>query len=573
VVTSWVRLGRSRLSRTLGILVLILFAFEGRAQQDLRPADRLPEPPEFETESDSPPIELPPLTGDETEATSATLIIMVKAIIVSGHTVLSAAEIERIIAPYRERWIGSADLLDLTRALTRLYVSQGYVTSKVILPDQDFEDDVLHIEAVEGQLAAINIEGNRTFRDVYFRTRLERAGRQPLNVLELADQIELFQRDPRIERIDAVLKPTERAGISTLEIRLVERSPWAASLRADNYHTPSVGSYGGGIAFAQANVLGFGDEISIDTSFTEGLVDVEPRFSTPLWAGDTELSLAYRYAESEVVEEPFSDLDIEGEIHSVSLELSHPVYRSRSVSFWAGAIAEWRKARSKLLGRSFCFQARVLDCTPTVSVLRAFQELRWRGRATALVARSTFNLGVKALGATQATGSSRPDGQFFSWLGQIQWVQLPPISESWPSWLRETQFALSTVIQLTDDPLLSLEQIAIGGPETIRGYRKNLIVRDNGVFASGEIRIPILRDAFGRHRVEFGPFVDIGRGWDSRDSTISETIASVGLGLRVFPTESLRAEFHWGYRLMDQEHQRDPLQENGFNFRVVWNVF
>ena len=52
------------------------------------------------------------------------------------------------------------------------------------------------------------------------------------------------------------------------------------------------------------------------------------------------------------------------------------------------------------------------------------------------------------------------DGQFFSWLGQFQWVEQFP-----PGLLLVTQLNS----QLTPDSLLPLEKFSVGGVDTVRG--------------------------------------------------------------------------------------------------------
>ena len=42
-----------------------------------------------------------------------------------------------------------------------------------------------------------------------------------------------------------------------------------------------------------------------------------------------------------------------------------------------------------------------------------------------------------------------------------------------------------------------MEQIAVGGMRTVRGYRENQMVRDNALISSLELRIPLLRTALG----------------------------------------------------------------------------
>ena len=65
-------------------------------------------------------------------------------------------------------------------------------------------------------------------------------------------------------------------------------------------------------------------------------------------------------------------------------------------------------------------------------------------------------------------------------------------------------------------PLLSLEKIAIGGVNSVRGYPEHLLVRENGVAATLELQLPI----FGYRRqpnplsLVLVPFVDYGRSRD-----------------------------------------------------------
>ena len=68
--------------------------------------------------------------------------------------------------------------------------------------------------------------------------------------------------------------------------------------------------------------------------------------------------------------------------------------------------------------------------------------------------------------------------------------------------------------QISADPLLSIERFAIGGRDTVRGYRENQLVRDSGVVASAELRIPLWRDSLRRPLLELVPFMDYGTGWN-----------------------------------------------------------
>jgi len=568
------------LTKALAYLIGLTFAasFELPAQaqegiEGVRPSDERPALPALEDEEAEPSIELPPIEGSRPPEAPGVLRIWVARFEVLGSTVFSSEQLDAVTAPYSDRWVTTSDLVAATQALTQLYVSQGYVTSEAFLPDQDLEGSVIRIEVVEGGVSSLTIEGNRYIRDVYLRSRIMRAARTPLNVRELVQQLELLQRAPQIERITAVLGAREGPGENPLQVHVSESFPLAMAAIADNHRSPSIGSTGGGFDVARWNLIGLGDTISLRWRFTEGLRDVDSRIMVPITPYDTQLSMGYRYSESDVVDDPFSDLNIDAELQSAFVELRQPLIRSRAMSLWAGITGEWRESRTRVLGRTFCFQAGVLDCKSTVAVIRVRQDFSWRSRQSAVAARSTLSFGLNALGATNSSISDRPDSEFFAWLGQLQWAQIIPLPKATPHWLAGTQVVARADVQLAGDPLLSIEQIAVGGARTVRGYRQNLLVRDNGAIGAIELRVPVLKDPFGRPQLEIAPFFDAGHAWNESSPTRSKTLTSIGVGLRLSPTNTIRGEFYWGYRLNDEIIEGDFLQRNGFHFRVVWNVF
>lgn len=91
--------------------------------------------------------------------------------------------------------------------------------------------------------------------------------------------------------------------------------------------------------------------------------------------------------------------------------------------------------------------------------------------------------------------------------------------------------------QLAGETLPPLERFTVGGLDTVRGYPENLLVRDNGLVLSGELRVPIVRHDGGRGVLALAPFVDLGDSWHAEGHVPGHTgeprtIASAGLGLR-----------------------------------------
>lgn len=548
-----------------------------------RPGDERPELPEIEElppEEPTPaPLELPPIppvTEEERGRLSLGRGVFVREFRVEGSTVFTAEELARVTAPYAGRAITSEELLDARDAITEHYIDAGYLTSGATIPDQSVEDGVIRIHVVEGVLANVAVEGTQRFRPHYFRSRLERAGRAPVNVVQLEDQLQRFQRDPLIERVHATLLPGQRRGQSVLRLAVEEARPYALSLGFANDEPPSIGSLAGHIGASYANLLGHADELSADFAVTAGLRDINLRYALPVNRFDTRLELRYRYSQSDVVEEPFDELDIFSRAATYGVGLSHPVYRSPSQELWLGITGEYRESETFLGQDSICFQGSYpvpevesgegeVGCEPMVGVARLFQDWSWRTDNDVIAARSTLNVGYQALRPSMDKSSS--DSRLLSWLGQVQWVH------RFPERLLGTQLLARLDTQLAADPLLSIEKFAVGGVRTVRGYRENQLVRDNGLVASLELRVPLLRDPLGRPLVQLAPFADFGRAWDERGDLPTRSIGSLGLGLRLFPWDWLRGEVYWGARLKKLEKLGDDLQDHGFHFNLVVTPF
>ena len=107
--------------------------------------------------------------------------------------------------------------------------------------------------------------------------------------------------------------------------------------------------------------------------------------------------------------------------------------------------------------------------------------------------------------------------------------------------------------QLALDPLLPFERFSVGGYYSVRGYRENQLVRDNGFSFGLDARLPLRRTPAGRTLLRAGPFVDVGRSWNQGRGVTEgkKTLASVGVAVAWWPWPWLRAEFSYGARLVD----------------------
>ncbi|MEO0949223.1 MAG: ShlB/FhaC/HecB family hemolysin secretion/activation protein, partial [Cyanobacteria bacterium J06641_5] len=279
--------------------------------------------------------------------------------------------------------------------------------------------------------------------------------------------------------------------------------------------------------------------------------------------------LSFRDANSRIVEEPFDEIDIESNSELYEATLVQPIRETPNETILLGLSFTHQDSDTFVMGVPLPFETDIDpaevnddDLGTTVSALRFFQEWTRRSQREVFAVRSSFNLGISAFGSTQS--ESGPDSEFFTWQGQAQYVRrLAP----------DTLFLLRANTQLASESLLSLEQFGIGGAGSVRGYRQDALIVDNGIFASAEVRLPIARVSKWNAIVWVAPFFDYGRGGNTGGVEDPETqnLASLGVGLRLQVDDWLNANVDFGVPLIGIEGEGDTLQEDGFLFSFTIN--
>jgi hemolysin activation/secretion protein len=246
--------------------------------------------------------------------------------------------------------------------------------------------------------------------------------------------------------------------------------------------------------------------------------------------------------------------------------LRQPVYQTANQEAALSIGFDYRKNETSLLGEPFNISRGAVEGEMAVSVLRLSQEWIQRGQNHVMALRSTFNLGLDVLDATDNGISGDPNAKYFSWLGQGQYVQR--------LFDTQNQLVLRVTGQWTAEALLALEQLSVGGLESVRGYLENQLVRDRGFVSSVEFRLPVLFNKAGAGIVHLAPFFDFGGAWNVADSPSPTTIYSTGLGLLLAPDKHISAQLYWGYRLRHVDVPDDAgAQGLGLSFRINIQAF
>lgn len=481
-----------------------------------------------------------------------------------GNTAFSNSQLAEVTAEFTGRPLTFAELLEARSAITKLYVDNGYVTSGALIPPQSLAGGIVMIQVVEGSLEAIQVNGTRRLNPNYVRSRLAIATPKPLNVPRLLEALRLLQLDPLIENLSAELAAGPNPGSSLLTVRVQEADSFSTQTNFNNGRSPSVGSFRRNVQLTEANLLGLGDGLSIGYTNTNGSNGFDISYTFPLNPRNGTLNLSYGNTSSHVIEPPFDLIDIESSSHYLDLTFRQPVIQTPSQELVLGLTASRRESNTSLLDIPFPLsEGADQEGHTRVSAVRFFQEWTQQGSQEVIALRSQFNIGLGLLNAT--VNDNSPDSRFLSWRGQGQWVRLLAPN---------TLLLVRGDIQLADRALLPTELIGLGGFGSIRGYRQDLLLADNGALISAELRLPILRIRQWQGILHLVPFVDVGTAWNNSGANPDpNTLTSVGLGLQLALGKVLQARLDWGIPLISVDSSEKTLQEQGLLFSIIVNPF
>ncbi|MEH2247665.1 ShlB/FhaC/HecB family hemolysin secretion/activation protein [Nostoc sp.] len=543
--------------------------------RDVKPPTPSPLPSPEQPQPLPPPAELfppsaPTPTLEEPLPSNFSQTIVVERFEVVGSTVFSPEELALATAEFTKRPISLSEVYQARSKVTDLYVKNGYITSGAYIPPQTIQSGVVKIQVVEGKLEDIQVTGTRRLNRNYVRSRLAIATSGPLNRQRLLEALQLLQLNPLIQNVTAELSAGSRTGASLLEVKISEAKTFSGQIVLDNGRSPSVGSFRRRLRLNEANLLGLGDGLSLGYTNTDGSNSFDASYTLPLNPRNGTLSFNYGITSSNVIEPPFDFLDIKSDSRYYELTFRQPIVQTPTQEFALGLTASRRESDiSSFLQRQGVPASELSpgadqEGRTRVSALRFFQEWTSRNSREVIALRSQFSLGIDVLNAT--VNQDPPDSRFFAWQGQAQWARLLA---------PETLLLLRLNTQLASRTLVPIEQFGLGGQDSIRGYRQDYLLTDNGTFVSAEVQVPILRLPQIDSALQVIPFVDFGVGWNSsgRENPDPNTLASVGLGLRWSQGDRFTVRLDWGIPLISVNSNERTLQENGLYFSLLYNPF
>jgi hemolysin activation/secretion protein len=525
------------------MLVLLLAAY-GLTDAELSPA-RAQQTPDLsnidrrikESEQRMLPRAAPALPdlGRAAAPAEAVTDFTLSGVVIEGATAIAPARFAPLYEEFLAATVGSKEVSEILRRITRLYQDEGYFLTTAEAPQQAITAGVMRVRVIEGYISRFSITGDESKRGLVGRYAHVVLGERPARLGTVERALLLMEDLPGITVTPSLVPVGGGTGeyelVARIDSKLVD-----ASAQTDNRGTPEVGRLQGFLSGALNGALGLGESISANFATVptqpEELLYGAASAAVPVGDAGTFVSALGAFG---AVDPGSSKAALDSEIRIAQFvgRIWHPILRSRQQSLWLSGAFDYRN-----------FREQQFDDTVINDRLRTFRAGATYGLTDGFNGDNQVKLelsqGVDFLGASDEGSPtlSRADGQseFTKLSGNV--IRLQKITD-------RIAVQLGVAGQWSADPLLSYEEFSLGGEQFGRAYDYGEVTGDDGVAGSGELRFGDVTSWPWLSEYQVYGFYDVGAVWNDAPGggSTRDSLTSAGGGLRLVLLNRLRATF------------------------------
>lgn len=442
---------------------------------------------------------------------------------VDGVTVYKGDALQKLYAASLGTEVTLAEIYRIAERLTAKYRNDGYILSQVIVPAQAVEGGAVRLQAVEGYIADVRVEGgsaalNARARKYGSRIRASR----PLTAGDLERYVLLLNDLPGVQA-RAVLAPGATPGAADLVLQ-VTQTRVRANASADTRGSRAQGRQRAFGNLALNSLLGTGSltELRAVSTGDRELGYAAGAHDQFIGSEGTRIGVAGSYVYSKPAELAFIPLELTTRSQTITLNVSHPLIRSRARNLYARATLSAFNSTSTVFG--------VKDTQDRVRAVRVGLTFDTSDRLGGInIADIEFSQGLSGLGA-----STNGDQYLSRPTGRTDFRRTNLYAARFQSLPANFSIALGLNAQYAFTDLLAPELFSAGGEQFGRGYDFAEILNDHGGAVKVDLRYTHRVGA--RSAVMPYAFYDYGQVWQrTRFAGLdrSQSLASTGGGIRL----------------------------------------
>ena len=471
-----------------------------------------------------------------------------------GSTKLTQAEIDNLLAPYQGREMTYSELRGVADQVTELYRSKGWFTCRGALPTQNIQNGVVVLQAVENKLGKVKIEGNDEYDTDFIGWYMQPAytpGEIPYEP-DVQRQLLLLNEFSGL-KASTILEAGADPNTVDMTLNVDDDNPIYVSIDYNNLGSRFTGYDRPGLTLDLGNLAGWGDRTILrgvrsiaDPGVTLGTFS----FEFPANNEGTSVGTLYSNASYQVGRE-LQLLDIRGDANVFGFYANHALERTPDTSLDVTGGFLYQDVNNSLLGAPLS-RDRLRGLYAGFSGDWAHDD----GRTFASF-RDTQDLGT-LIGGMPANDpfSSRGAGGGYN-AANLDVIRVQRLGG--PAFLILTGSA-----QVASRPLPNAAQWALGGLESVRGYRQAAFLGDDGYDLSGEVRFNVLDEQ--DDTFQLAGFFDMGSSSLKRPAPgelggINLYGAGVGVRLNLPEQTYFRFDVGWpiGNNAITRANGHDPV--------------
>jgi len=443
--------------------------------------------------------------------------------------ILPLRDVEALQSKYQTRCLRAKDISDLKRIITNKLVEYGYVTSRVVIPEQNLQTQKLLIKIIEGRVEATEYKSGRRIKQDHV---LPISEDKILNLRDIEQSSDQFSSLISGHKSKIFLKPGKKENTSIIVIDDKELKVWKLSTGIDNYGSKNKGMEQSITSIGVENLLKSNDRYFL--SHRQSLGDIRRRY-TRIYSGG--ISVPYSY-------------------HNVNFNVSHSTYRSfihannekfknsgsgRTYNIGISSIIHrdrLSKTSTNILYEHDNFSNYIADNRLEISsyIIDKFaagvnHQRRLAGSVLGIGISYVYGINYHYL---KNFGSfAKPHNKFHKVNYNLSWLKVMQMKPAYFA----PKFTSSLSGQFTSQRLAGSEKVTIGGISSIRGYKEQVENSDNGLYVRNELALGFIHKDKTTNQIledtELFVGIDVGRfaNYDTKKE-VKGMMSGVAFGIR-----------------------------------------
>lgn len=371
--------------------------------------------------------------------------------------------LQRIADQAQGQCLGAKGINLLMSQIQNRLVDHGYVTTRVLAPQQDLNSGTLALQVVPGKIRRVELTPDSDRYVTLFSAFPARPGHL-LDLRDIEQGLENLQRLPTVQA-SMELIPGDAPGETDIALSWQQSKMWRLAASLDDSGTRSTGRYQAGATLFLDNPLSLSDQFyvsaggSLKSRGEKGTNNLTGHYSLPFgyWtAGITASSYDYH----QTVAGLNGDYGYRGESENVSLQLSRMLHRnaSQKTTFTYDVLA--RASKNYINDTEVEVQRRRTSAWRVGLQHRHF------------ISQATLDAGISYQRGTRWFGAVPAQEEFFGEATALSKILRLNAQLDIPFAIQKQNFHynLQYQRQSTNTPLTPQDQFSIGGRWSVRGF-------------------------------------------------------------------------------------------------------